>query len=192
MKFDSKVLIQVSICFNAHTLKVVIPTFFVSFNLSAIVGSAILYGDFENVQVHQLTTFLYGCATTFLGVFFLTRSTGKGEAALEEAVVRPQETAEDEGREEALASEMRATRFPRSPSRRTPCVKAKNSTASLVLSAGQVRVLIIPEVSRFVDMVQQYLLLAASPPRDRIGSPIERHVRSQSIVGSPASLSRGS
>ncbi|KAF8525359.1 magnesium transporter NIPA-domain-containing protein [Gautieria morchelliformis] len=159
MKFDSKV---------------VIPTFFVSFNLSAIVGSAILYGDFENMRVHQFTTFLYGCATTFLGVFFLTRSTGEAGAALEEAV-RPESIAEDGG-EHARWSGTRGTRFPHSLSRGTPFLRVKNSTASLVLSAGQ------------------YLLLAASPPRERVGSPIERPapLRNQSnIVESPASLSRG-
>ncbi|KZO98033.1 DUF803-domain-containing protein [Calocera viscosa TUFC12733] len=52
--------------------KVVVPTQFVFFNLSAIVGSAILYRDFENMELHRFITFLYGCATTFLGVFCLT------------------------------------------------------------------------------------------------------------------------
>ncbi|KAL1740508.1 magnesium transporter NIPA-domain-containing protein, partial [Schizophyllum fasciatum] len=40
--------------------KVVIPMQFVLFNLSAIVGSAILYGDFERAKFHQIVTFLYG------------------------------------------------------------------------------------------------------------------------------------
>lgn len=41
------------------------------FNLSAIVGSAILYGDFKQATFHQLVTFLYGCAATFAGVFII-------------------------------------------------------------------------------------------------------------------------
>ena len=57
MKFDSKV---------------VIPTQFVMFTLSAIVGSAVLYGDFRNATLHQMVTFLYGCGATFAGVFVLT------------------------------------------------------------------------------------------------------------------------
>ena len=47
------------------------PTQFVLFNLSAIVGSAILYGDFKRATFHQIVTFLYGCAATFAGVFII-------------------------------------------------------------------------------------------------------------------------
>lgn len=41
------------------------------FNLSAIVGSAILYGDFRRATFHQIVTFLYGCTATFAGVFII-------------------------------------------------------------------------------------------------------------------------
>lgn len=41
------------------------------FNLSAIVGSAILYGDFKRATFHQIVTFLYGCGATFAGVFII-------------------------------------------------------------------------------------------------------------------------
>ncbi|KAI0722172.1 magnesium transporter NIPA-domain-containing protein [Cerioporus squamosus] len=51
--------------------KIVVPTQFVMFNLSAIVGSAILYGDFKKATFHQLVTFLYGCGATFAGVFII-------------------------------------------------------------------------------------------------------------------------
>ena len=57
--------------------KIVIPTQFVFFNLTAIVGSAILYRDFEHVDFHTFLTFVYGCATTFLGVFILTWTSGE-------------------------------------------------------------------------------------------------------------------
>lgn len=50
----------------------VIPTQFVFFTISAIVGSAILYRDFENMDAHRLVNFLFGCLTTFGGVFVLT------------------------------------------------------------------------------------------------------------------------
>lgn len=57
----------------------VIPTQFVFFTISAIVGSAILYRDFENMDAHRLVNFLFGCLTTFGGVFVLTwRSNGSG------------------------------------------------------------------------------------------------------------------
>lgn len=58
MKFDSKV---------------VIPTQFVLFNFNAIIGSAVLYRDFDKVPFERLVIFLYGCAATFLGVFILAR-----------------------------------------------------------------------------------------------------------------------
>lgn len=56
--------------------KTVIPTQFVFFNLAAIVGSAILYRDFEHVDFHTFLTFVYGCVATFLGVFILTSTSG--------------------------------------------------------------------------------------------------------------------
>jgi hypothetical protein len=49
----------------------VIPIQFVLFTLSAIVGSAVLYGDFAKATFHQLLTFFYGCIATFLGVFII-------------------------------------------------------------------------------------------------------------------------
>ena len=52
-------------------LQVIIPIQFVFFTLSAIIGSAILYGDFKETKFHQRVTFLYGCAATFLGVFVI-------------------------------------------------------------------------------------------------------------------------
>ncbi|UZJ53122.1 hypothetical protein CBS101457_002442 [Exobasidium rhododendri] len=51
----------------------VIPTQFVMFTISAIVGSAILYQDFADMDAHRLINFLFGCMTTFAGVYFLTR-----------------------------------------------------------------------------------------------------------------------
>ncbi|KAJ7095234.1 DUF803-domain-containing protein [Mycena belliarum] len=51
--------------------KLVIPIQFVFFTISAIVGSAVLYGDFKKATFHQLVTFLYGCAATFTGVFII-------------------------------------------------------------------------------------------------------------------------
>ncbi|KAJ7507575.1 DUF803-domain-containing protein [Mycena galericulata] len=57
--------------------KVVIPIQFVLFTMSAIVGSAILYGDFKKATFHQLVTFLYGCAATFTGVFIIAWEPGQ-------------------------------------------------------------------------------------------------------------------
>ncbi|KAH9960505.1 magnesium transporter NIPA-domain-containing protein [Russula dissimulans] len=65
MRFDSKASIP------TDALQVVIPTQFVLFNLSAIIGSAILYGDFKKAKFHQFMTFMYGCGATFTGVWII-------------------------------------------------------------------------------------------------------------------------
>ncbi|KAJ5576187.1 Magnesium transporter NIPA [Penicillium sp. DV-2018c] len=50
----------------------VIPTQFVLFTLAVIVGSAVLYRDFESVTAVRATKFVGGCLLTFLGVYFIT------------------------------------------------------------------------------------------------------------------------
>lgn len=50
----------------------VIPTQFVLFTLSVIVGSAILYRDFESMTAQRAAKFVGGCLLTFLGVYFIT------------------------------------------------------------------------------------------------------------------------
>ncbi|RKP35506.1 magnesium transporter NIPA-domain-containing protein, partial [Dimargaris cristalligena] len=51
---------------------VVIPTQFVLFTLSAIIGSAVIYRDFEDVSLRAGFFFVLGCLLTFLGVFLIT------------------------------------------------------------------------------------------------------------------------
>ncbi|KAJ3916358.1 magnesium transporter NIPA-domain-containing protein [Lentinula edodes] len=63
--------------------KIVIPIQFVLFNLSAIIGSAILYGDFKKASFHQIVTFLYGCAATFAGVFIIAWSSQSNDKGFE-------------------------------------------------------------------------------------------------------------
>ncbi|KAF9182737.1 hypothetical protein BGZ50_004708 [Haplosporangium sp. Z 11] len=50
----------------------VIPTQFVLFTTSAIIGSAILYNDFDEMDFNKGLHFLTGCCMTFLGVYFIT------------------------------------------------------------------------------------------------------------------------
>ncbi|KAI8367607.1 magnesium transporter NIPA-domain-containing protein [Radiomyces spectabilis] len=50
----------------------VIPTQFVLFTISAIVGSAALYHDFDNMSMEQMSRFMTGCAVEFLGVYLIT------------------------------------------------------------------------------------------------------------------------
>ncbi|KAG9783120.1 hypothetical protein HRR83_002004 [Exophiala dermatitidis] len=50
----------------------VIPTQFVLFTLSVILGSAVLYRDFEHTTVEQAVKFILGCLLTFFGVYLIT------------------------------------------------------------------------------------------------------------------------
>lgn len=64
----------------------VIPVQFVLFTLSVIMGSAILYRDFEQATVESAVKFAGGCFLTFLGVYFITsgRASPDDEAASNE------------------------------------------------------------------------------------------------------------
>ncbi|KZS97655.1 DUF803-domain-containing protein [Sistotremastrum niveocremeum HHB9708] len=114
MKFDSKQ---------------VIPTQFVLFNLSAIVGSAILYGDFNRVTFHQFLTFLYGCGATFAGVFLLTRSSGSTEE-------EPESTDIERGRSSLAAIPEEDAANANAPARSVPVkiLRARASTMTLGLA----------------------------------------------------------
>lgn len=57
----------------------VIPTQFVIFTISVIVGSSILYRDFESATLKQGLQFLGGCALTFLGVYMITSGRVRNE-----------------------------------------------------------------------------------------------------------------
>ncbi|OAP56680.1 hypothetical protein AYL99_08792 [Fonsecaea erecta] len=50
----------------------VIPTQFVLFTLSVIIGSAVLYRDFEHTTLDQAIKFVIGCLLTFFGVYLIT------------------------------------------------------------------------------------------------------------------------
>ncbi len=50
----------------------VIPTQFVLFTISVIIGSAILYRDFESATLDRVAKFIGGCLLTFLGVYLIT------------------------------------------------------------------------------------------------------------------------
>jgi drug/metabolite transporter (DMT)-like permease len=54
----------------------VIPVQFVMFTLSVIIGSAILYRDFENTNPERMIKFVGGCLLTFFGVYLITGGRG--------------------------------------------------------------------------------------------------------------------
>lgn len=50
----------------------VIPTQFVLFTLSVIIGSSVLYRDFERVDKRRFVRFIIGCGLTFSGVYMIS------------------------------------------------------------------------------------------------------------------------
>ncbi|KAL5530191.1 hypothetical protein ACEPAF_6448 [Sanghuangporus sanghuang] len=118
MKFDSKV---------------VIPAQFVLFNISAIVGSAVLYGDFRSATLHQMVTFLYGCGATFAGVFMLTWSSNGAEHGKGNGRAEVTDQAERRRAQLVMPETM-------SPPRPAPLLRAK--TSSITLSPAQQALLI--------------------------------------------------
>ncbi|CAO3639720.1 unnamed protein product [Cunninghamella blakesleeana] len=55
----------------------VIPTQFVLFTISAIIGSAVIYRDFDDDNVENLIKFIIGCMIEFFGVFLITSNRRK-------------------------------------------------------------------------------------------------------------------
>ncbi|GAA5914601.1 uncharacterized protein JCM6883_004436 [Sporobolomyces salmoneus] len=53
--------------------RIVIPTQYMTFAVSSIVGSAILYRDFEGMSGQSLLNFGFGCVVSATGVYLLTR-----------------------------------------------------------------------------------------------------------------------
>ncbi|KAG9317616.1 magnesium transporter NIPA-domain-containing protein [Chiua virens] len=127
--------------------KTVIPTQFVFFTLSAVVGSAVLYGDFRRASFHEM----------FAGVFVI--ASGPGGKANESE--HGEERHDAGGRREAasrmdgvgsLGAQSQSTQgMPRVSARDIPVLRHKQSTVSLV---GYTPV--------------QNMLLVHTPPRDRM------------------------
>lgn len=67
----------------------VIPIQFVSFTLCVIIGSAVLYRDFERTTAEQAIKFVGGCFLTFFGVFLIT--SGRSPADEDEETLSDEE-----------------------------------------------------------------------------------------------------
>ncbi|GAB7360275.1 hypothetical protein MBLNU230_g8033t1 [Neophaeotheca triangularis] len=90
--------------FNAT---MVIPTQFVMFTISVIVGSAILYRDFERQDAGDAAKFVGGCALTFFGVWCITSGRDSGEENEENEGEEEEEDAVDLVDEEGVQPEIR-------------------------------------------------------------------------------------
>jgi hypothetical protein len=149
--------------------KVVIPIQFVLFTLSAIIGSAILYGDFKNTRFHQCLTFLYGCSATFLGVFIIAWAPPSDHYSHPDFDC--EEVGDDE-REEAGVSEEERDRVERG----VHIVSTASGGGSGVTRRGTPVVLpggtqILRRKHSSLGLMglspAQHLLLVHTPPRDR-------------------------
>ncbi|CEP12979.1 hypothetical protein [Parasitella parasitica] len=59
----------------------VIPTQFVLFTVSAIIGSAVIYHDFDDMDMEQMSRFMSGCTVEFLGVYLITSKRTKNTSS---------------------------------------------------------------------------------------------------------------
>ncbi|KAG2146665.1 magnesium transporter NIPA-domain-containing protein [Suillus clintonianus] len=159
--------------------KIVIPTQFVLFTLSAVIGSAVLYKDFQRATFHQMVTFTYGCGATFAGVFIIAWTNGNNSEVGGQATNEVNRQTGDAGEPNAPSGSVRgvpvgslnarsrsALVIPRGAARETPVLRNKHSTVSL---AGY--------------SPARNLLLVHTPPRDR-ADYWDRDVESGSIAGS--------
>ncbi|KAK5950038.1 hypothetical protein OHC33_008999 [Knufia fluminis] len=64
----------------------VIPVQFVLFTLSVIIGSAVLYRDFERTDVDHVLKFIFGCLLTFGGVYLITSGRKQEDEEEDEAI----------------------------------------------------------------------------------------------------------
>lgn len=100
----------------------VIPTQFVLFTISVIVGSAILYRDFETVSNRKMILFGIGCWLTFTGVYLISSRRKRGSSSSSSFI----DSAEDEDGDVAMpipilpaSSSRPGTSIPPSPSHST-------------------------------------------------------------------------
>jgi len=61
--------------------RIVIPTQYITFALSSVLGSAVLYGDFKGMTPQELLNFAFGCLISALGVYLLTRDSGSSDSS---------------------------------------------------------------------------------------------------------------
>lgn len=102
----------------------VIPIQFVTFTLCVIIGSAVLYRDFERTTARQAAKFVGGCLLTFFGVFLIT--TGRPPHDHDDEVL-----SDEEGVEETInLTEQERAAAQQTTSNRTPSRRGSASARS--------------------------------------------------------------
>ncbi|KAI9467255.1 DUF803-domain-containing protein [Lactarius psammicola] len=139
--------------------KVVIPTQFVLFNLSAILGSAILYGDFRTAKFHQFVTFLYGCAATFAGVWVIAWEPTSNEPATGSNDAEGAfSNAEGEGHGLLVVDGTPTVGVGRRPGS-VPTLRTRRSTVSIVGISPAQRLLLLTPPRPEIPLGQEYSAL---------------------------------
>ncbi|KAK7061572.1 DUF803 domain membrane protein [Favolaschia claudopus] len=138
--------------------KVVIPIQFVLFTISAIIGSAVLYGDFKKASFHQLVTFLYGCAATFTGVFIIAWEPRRSSVLDDEPVSATDGTSDLDS--PASEDDEGASLIGPGPSRRRPALVLPNGFKEQQLLHRQ------SAVSMLTLSPARPLLMVHTPPRE--------------------------
>jgi len=148
--------------------KLVIPAQFVLFTLSAVTGSAVLYGDFNRATFHQMVTFFYGCGATFAGVFVIAWSAPNSED--DEDGQAGNASALADGAGPVAAADIGALGGSASASR-AGSVSRAGSRPVLVMPRGARETPLLRNKPSAVSLVglspAQHLLLVHTPPRDR-------------------------
>ncbi|KAK9447213.1 magnesium transporter NIPA-domain-containing protein [Limtongia smithiae] len=98
----------------------VIPTHFVFFTISVIVGSAILYQDFDGASGAKLTRFAFGCLLTFSGVWLITSNRAKQPGEESDDDAEHFKFAQGEGRDEEYFTSIASVNLDRSAGAHTP------------------------------------------------------------------------
>ncbi|KAK9240205.1 magnesium transporter NIPA-domain-containing protein [Lipomyces kononenkoae] len=126
----------------------VIPTHFVFFTISVILGSAILYQDFNGASTAQLVQFGCGCFLTFIGVYLITSNRNNEDGASKKSA-----THLDSSEDSDFFSTVASVNLDRSSGARTPTsfyeededaqeIHDANATATTVNSRTRVNALL--------------------------------------------------
>lgn len=147
------------------------------FTLSAVIGSAVLYKDFERATFHEMVTFTYGCGATFAGVFIIAWANGNNHEVTQAADDDSVQT-RGEGEQIAPRGSVQGAPVGSLNARSRPALVIPNAAHELPVLRNKQSTLSLAGYSP-----ARNLLLVHTPSRDRTGSR-DRDVESGSIASS--------
>ena len=124
-----------------------VPVYYVLFTLSTIVGSNILYRDFENEDPHTIFLFGTGCALTFYGVWLLTSRRQRGDKSTRSTPLLPSKNGPDwtpaeraayiAAASSAAVAKKPAKKVARPGEKKLPSAHKKDGSSSISLSTAR-------------------------------------------------------